>query len=281
MSPSDWVEKDFYKVLGVSKEATADEIKKAYRKLARENHPDSNPGDAAAEERFKEISEAYSVLSDPTQRKEYDERAPLFGGGGFRGPRRAAAARLLTTSARRRTGGVRRPRTTCSAASSAAVAGLARAPPARSGRRDGVVADVRPGDRGAHRLAAAGQRRGLPDLCRHRRQGRHRAARLPELRGLGHADLERRRGLLDDRAVPRVPGSRARRRRPVPDLPRLRPGCLQPDHLGPDPGRRAATASGSGCAARAAPASTAGPTVTSTSWCTSARTGSSVARATT
>ncbi|MGI8702488.1 MAG: molecular chaperone DnaJ [Nocardioidaceae bacterium] len=87
MSPSDWVEKDFYKVLGVSKGASADDIKKSYRKLARANHPDSKPGDAAAEERFKEISEAYSVLSDTQHRKEYDEQRSLFGSGGFRGPR--------------------------------------------------------------------------------------------------------------------------------------------------------------------------------------------------
>jgi molecular chaperone DnaJ len=81
MSPSDWVEKDFYQVLGVPKDATADQIKKAYRKLARANHPDSNPGDAAAESRFKEISEAYSVLSDAEHRKEYDEQKSLFSGG--------------------------------------------------------------------------------------------------------------------------------------------------------------------------------------------------------
>jgi molecular chaperone DnaJ len=81
MSPSDWVEKDFYQVLGVPKDATSDQIKKAYRKLARANHPDSNPGDAAAENRFKEISEAYSVLSDAEQRKEYDEQRSLFAGG--------------------------------------------------------------------------------------------------------------------------------------------------------------------------------------------------------
>src|SRR5262249_54301408 len=63
------------------------EIKKAYRKLARANHPDSNPGDRAAEERFKEISEAYSVLSNPEQRKQYDEERSFFSsGGGFRGP---------------------------------------------------------------------------------------------------------------------------------------------------------------------------------------------------
>lgn len=80
----DWVEKDFYKVLGVSKSASAEEIKKAYRKLARVHHPDANQGDAAAERRFKEIGEAYSVLSDPEQRKQYDAiRAMSRGGARF------------------------------------------------------------------------------------------------------------------------------------------------------------------------------------------------------
>ena len=87
MSPADWATKDFYQVLGVSKDASADEIKKAYRKLARANHPDSRPGDSAAEERFKSISEAYSVLADPDKRKEYDEERTLFSSGRFRPPR--------------------------------------------------------------------------------------------------------------------------------------------------------------------------------------------------
>jgi molecular chaperone DnaJ len=84
MSPSDWVTKDFYKVLGVSKDASASEIKKAYRKLARANHPDANPGNTQAEERFKEISEANAVLSDPERRKQYDEQRELFSSGGYR-----------------------------------------------------------------------------------------------------------------------------------------------------------------------------------------------------
>lgn len=86
MSPADWVNKDFYLVLGVSKDASAADIKKAYRKLARENHPDSNAGDSKAEDRFKEISEAYAVLSHADKRKEYDEQRALFGSGGFRFP---------------------------------------------------------------------------------------------------------------------------------------------------------------------------------------------------
>ncbi|WAL96773.1 molecular chaperone DnaJ [Streptomyces sp. Je 1-369] len=84
MSTKDFIEKDYYKVLGVPKDATEAEIKKAYRKLARENHPDANTGNTKAEERFKEISEANDILGDPKKRKEYDEARALFGNGGFR-----------------------------------------------------------------------------------------------------------------------------------------------------------------------------------------------------
>ncbi|WP_436771846.1 molecular chaperone DnaJ [Yinghuangia sp. YIM S09857] len=91
MSTKDYLEKDFYKVLGVPKDAGTAEIKKAYRKLAREYHPDANKGDAKAEERFKEISEAYDVLADEKRRKEYDEARTLFGNGGFRAPGGAGA----------------------------------------------------------------------------------------------------------------------------------------------------------------------------------------------
>ncbi len=81
MAGQDWFEKDFYATLGVSADADADAIKKAYRKLARTYHPDANQGDAAAEKRFKEIGEAYGVLSDPEQRKQYDAIRAMSGGG--------------------------------------------------------------------------------------------------------------------------------------------------------------------------------------------------------
>ncbi|WP_026412695.1 molecular chaperone DnaJ [Actinomadura oligospora] len=83
MSTKDYLEKDYYKVLGVSKTASQDEIKKAYRKLAQQYHPDRNKGDADAEDRFKEVSEANSVLSDEQRRKEYDQVRSMP--SGFRG----------------------------------------------------------------------------------------------------------------------------------------------------------------------------------------------------
>jgi molecular chaperone DnaJ len=90
MSTKDYLEKDYYAVLGVPKDAKPEEIKKSYRKLARQFHPDANKGDAGAEKRFKEISEAYGTLSDAERRKEYDEARALFGSGGFRVPRGGA-----------------------------------------------------------------------------------------------------------------------------------------------------------------------------------------------
>lgn len=94
MASENWITDDFYKALGVSEDASENDIKKAYRKLSRKYHPDLNPGDAAAEKKFKEISEAYDVLSDKKQREEYDQirrygaagmGAGGFGGGGYTG----------------------------------------------------------------------------------------------------------------------------------------------------------------------------------------------------
>ena len=86
MAAKDLYEKDFYKVLGVDKKAAADEIKKKYRALARDLHPDKTKGDTAKEEKFKAVSEAYEILSDAKKRAEYDEARSLFERGGFRAP---------------------------------------------------------------------------------------------------------------------------------------------------------------------------------------------------
>lgn len=86
MASQDWFDKDFYKVLGVDKGVSAADLKKTYRKLARQYHPDSNPGDAKAEAKFKEISEAYAVLNDPEQREEYDQIRAMGSGARFSAP---------------------------------------------------------------------------------------------------------------------------------------------------------------------------------------------------
>ena len=111
MAPQrEWFEKDYYKVLGVSDQATEKEIGKAYRKLAKQYHPDANPG---AEDQFKDVSAAYDVLGDPERRKEYDEvrrmgpAANPFAGAGAPGPVGPAASGSTTS-------------VTCSATSSAA-----------------------------------------------------------------------------------------------------------------------------------------------------------------
>lgn len=83
MASQDWIDKDFYAILGVSKDASDEEIKKAYRKLARTYHPDKNPGDEAAEQKFKDVSEAYTVLSDKEQREQYDAIRAMGSGARF------------------------------------------------------------------------------------------------------------------------------------------------------------------------------------------------------
>jgi molecular chaperone DnaJ len=94
MAPQrEWFEKDYYKVLGVPESATAKEITRAYRKLARELHPDANPDDAASEERFKEVSAAYDVLGSEEKRKEYDEVRAMGPMAGFGGPGGAGGPR--------------------------------------------------------------------------------------------------------------------------------------------------------------------------------------------
>lgn len=83
MASQDWVNKDFYAILGVSKDASDADIKKSYRKMARKYHPDTNPGDASAEQKFKDITEANSVLSDPEEREQYDAIRAMGSGARF------------------------------------------------------------------------------------------------------------------------------------------------------------------------------------------------------
>lgn len=85
MASQDWINKDFYAILGVSKDASEEEIKKAYRKLARKYHPDKNPGDEDAEQKFKDVSEAHTVLSDKQQREQYDAIRAMGSGARFSG----------------------------------------------------------------------------------------------------------------------------------------------------------------------------------------------------
>ena len=85
MAAKDLYEKDYYAILGVDKKADAAEIKKKYRSLARELHPDKTKGDKKLEDRFKEVSEAYEILSDDKKRNEYDQAREAFTSGAFRG----------------------------------------------------------------------------------------------------------------------------------------------------------------------------------------------------
>ncbi len=229
MSTKDYLEKDYYKALGVAKTAKPAEIKKSYRKLARKYHPDANKGDAKAEERFKEISEAYSVLSDEKRRKEYDEARSLFGGG-FRVP----------TGTRTNTGGFGGFDLGDIFSGAGDAAGGAGRPvrrgvrprphehgpePAAPGRRRGDRdhAELRRRDRRHHGRAAADRRGPVPDLSRHRGQGRHRAQGLPGLRR--DRPVEPEPGLVRDLgAVQGVPGPRPGGRRPVPGRARAAGG---------------------------------------------------------
>ena len=257
MSTRDFIEKDYYAALGVPKDADAAAIKKAYRKLARDLHPDKNPGNAEAEARFKEVSEAYDVLSDATRRAEYDEARRLFGGGGAPGGfpgrlprrRRRPALRPRRPVRRRRGRGADgRPR-----------GRWARRParwPVRRGGRRGACPQpgrVRPGpgagrrDRGhallrgggprRHRAAAHAEPGHLPDLQRQRRQARHAPAHLPGVPGRRCHQPEPG-GLRLLRALPQLPRHRLGRRRPVPDLRRQRGDDPDPHHHRPHPGGR-------------------------------------------
>ena len=230
---------DYYKILGVGKNATDEEIKKAYRKLARKYHPDRNPGDKQAEERFKEISQAHDVLSDPDKRKEYD-RGGMF--AGFAPARRLRPVGVRRRLQRRRLR--RHPlepvRGGAAAAGSAARACRRRpaaAAGARSGPRDRGLAELRPGGPRHTGAAVGADLEALPDLPRLGRAAGHLAEGLPGLqrpwrRGAEPGDL------LDQPALLELQGLRHRDRAPVPDLRGHRRAAQRPAAAGKYPCRR-------------------------------------------
>ena len=243
----EWFEKDYYGVLGVAETARRRRSRRAYRKLARQYHPDANPGDATAEERFKEVSAAYDVVGDADKRKEYDEVRRLGPGAsaGFPGGRRAAGMRRLPVP------GAAATSATCSATCSAG-----------GGRRGGGAAAV---DRtagqdleaelhltfddaaaGRHHHGAPHQRRAVQHLPRHGAEPGTTPRTCGNCGG---------RGVVDDNqgmfslllAVPGVRRAGASIiERPVPDLPRHRRRAPAPRGQGAHPRRASTTASASG-----------------------------------
>ena len=218
-----------YEVLGVPKTATDDEIKKAYRKLARESHPDANQGDAAAEERFKEIQGAYDTLSDAEKRKQYD----TFGANGARGGRwpRPGRVRLRERRPLRPARPVRRhlrPRRRR----------RARPQPERG-------ADLESRVRLSFEDALAGAQvrvpvevdAAVPHLPRNGRRARHVPDHLPAVRRLRHG-LRLARPLRALAAVPALPRQRRHRREAVHDVPRHRARAGDEALCRQDPGRR-------------------------------------------
>jgi molecular chaperone DnaJ len=240
----EWFEKDYYKVLGVAEGASAKEITKAYRKLARQYHPDQNPGDAAAEERFKEISAAYEVLGDATKRGEYDEVRRL----GPDGHGRAAAREgSRSTSATPTAVSV-----TCSARCSANVAAVAAAVsgPQRGADVTAQLTLVRGRSARSHHHLAPDQRRACSTCQRVGCEPGNVARRVLTVR---RAWRGRRQpgAVLVLVALPGLSGTRHGGHVAVPDLrrfgqrapsppgagPHPRRGCRRPDHPAQGPWR--------------------------------------------
>ncbi len=223
----------------MKKDASADEIKKAYRKLARANHPDSNPGDTAKHDRFKEVAEAYDVIGDAEKRKKYDEMRSLYAsGGGVRGGFGGGGGGFnLEDLLRDRAGGggfgdmfgdlfggggrrqqARRPVKGPDVETSATI-GFTDA-------IDGVTVSLRlTSDAACPDCQGTGGKPGTkPHIC-------------PECEGRGLRGVVGRWRLLHERDLPGLWRPAAGLRRAVPDLPRQRAGHVCAHHPGPDPGR--------------------------------------------
>ena len=299
MSTRDFIEKDYYAALGVPKDADAAAIKKAYRQLARELHPDKNPGNDAAESRFKEVSEAYDVLSDPKRRGEYDEARRLFGAGGRPGrlPRRLPRCRRRAALRPRRPvrRGRRRRRRRRRGGLGDLFGGLFGAgragdgarpqpggvrPRPRSGRRDRGDALLRGGGPRRDRAAADAEPRHVPDLLGQRREAGDAPAHLHGVPGRrGHQPEPGRVRVL--RAVPQLPRHRLRSST-TPARPAPAAGSRRRPARSRSASRPASrTASASGWPARAPRDGAAVRRVTCSSSSTSPSTACSAARATT
>ena len=225
---------DYYKTLGVDKKATPEEIKKAYRKLARKYHPDRNPDDKQAEARFKEISQAHDVLGDPEKRKQYD-----IGQRPVRDRRRSRRRlrRLRQLRLRRLLDGrhpvqpVRRWRSRSRAAPAPATG-------TRRGPRGAGLDLLRPGGRRRAGPAAGADADHVPHLPRHRRQARHDPDCVPALRRPWHRDPGTGH-VLDLTALLALRRLGHGDRRPLPDLPRRGRGAHRQAVAREHPGRRA------------------------------------------
>ena len=267
---SDWAQKDFYKELGVKKDATADEIKKAYRKLARANHPDSNPGDTAKHDKFKSVAEAYDVVGDPDKRKKYDEMRSLYGGGGFPGFGRGGGGGggfNLDDLLRDRAGAAAVGSATCSATSSAAAGAASRrdrvptkgadaettATISFTDAMDGVTISLRlTSDAPCPDCSGTGGKPGTkPHIC-------------PECEGAGFVVSSVGGAFSMNETCPLAAAASWSTTSPARPATAAVTACPRArSRPGSRPGSR--TARRSGCAARAAPVRTAGPPATCSS----------------
>ena len=201
--------RDPYEVLGVDKKATDEQIKRAYRKLARDYHPDRNPDDPSAEERFKEVGSAYDTLKDPEKRKAYDAGG-MFGGFGRPG---GGAGRARRLQRRRRRGHLLEPVRPWSRGARAA---------ARARPRDRDQPSLRAGHGGGADPGHGPQAVDLRHLSRQRRGPGNPPGHVPAMRG-PRDRLPEPGLLLDLAALPAVRWPRSGRRVAVPRLPRQRP----------------------------------------------------------